>query len=240
MADLATNQDSKRYAFIDVSNTKETTKTVFGFNVDWEKLIKFLKNDKWRCEKVFYYEGSRSNNKKFKNLHDRLKLLGYEVHTKETFLHKNKERNIKFVCTKCSENNSFASQTFNCQKCTQAHDINLNNKGMHPKANFDVEIAVDALTHSGPNTNVIFFSGDGDFRYLAERAIELGSTVIFVSTYKQTIKDQSKRFSTRLKDLITKEEDRARKLNQKSRVKFLEIDNFKQMIAKDAGAADED
>lgn len=222
----------KRYAFIDVSNTKETTKTVFNFSVDWEKLVKFLKNKKWRCEKIFYYEGS-TDNRKFDNRHKRLRKSGYEIRTKLAFFQKNKERKVRFTCKNCTEENSFDDYKFNCKKCGQETKVDLNNKGTHPKANFDVEIAVDALSYASKDSQIIFFTGDGDFRYLAEKLVDSGAVVIFVSTYNETIKDRRKRFSTRLKELITLEETQALKQNKKPRVRFLEIDNFKHLIAKE-------
>ncbi|MDP1688874.1 MAG: NYN domain-containing protein [bacterium] len=221
----------KRYALIDVSNTKETTKTVFNFSVDWEKTIMFLKNEKWQCQEVIYYEG-RTNDRKFDNLHAKLKSLGYMVRTKTTFFHQNKKRDIKFVCKKCSKENSFEEYKFNCLQCSQEKIIDLNNKGTHPKANFDVELTVDALSFAGPDVTIILFTGDGDFRYLAEKLVEAGATVIFVSTYHETLKDKRKRFSTRLKGLLFLEEQRATRLKEKPRVRFLEIDNFRNLISK--------
>lgn len=221
----------KRYALIDVSNTKETTKTVFNFGVDWEKLMKFLKNEKWRCQEVVYYEG-RTNDKKFRNLHKKLESLSYIVRTKLTFFHQNRKREIEFICDNCSKQNSFEECKFNCLECSQEKIVNLNNKGTHPKANFDVEITADALSYAGPDTTIILFTGDGDFRYLAEKLIETGAAVIFVSTYHETIKDRKKRFSTRLKELLVIEEQIALKTGEKSRARFLEINNFKNLISK--------
>lgn len=222
----------KRYALIDVSNTKETTKTVFNFGIDWGKMMNFLRNDKWQCEDVVYYEG-RTKDRKFDNLHDKLESLGYEVRTKQTFFQKNKDRAVRFICSSCSLENCFDEYSFGCNNCSQKKIINLNNKGTHPKANFDVEITADALNYAGPDVTIILFTGDGDFRYLADKLVEAGALVIFVSTFHETLKDRRKRFSTRLKDLLVEEERRAVKLGVKSRVRFLEIDNFRYLISKE-------
>lgn len=48
----------KRYAFIDVANTKSTTKETLGFSVAWDRLYKLLTGEKWGCKRLFYYEGS--------------------------------------------------------------------------------------------------------------------------------------------------------------------------------------
>ena len=66
-----------------------------------------------------------------------------------------------------------------------------------------------------------------------ERLIKAGAVVIFVSTYNETLKDHKKRFSTRLKELVAIEEQNALKLNKKPRVRFLEINNFKNLISKE-------
>jgi len=46
----------KRFAFIDVYNTANTTERLHNFVIDWVKLYDYLKN-KWLCEKVFFYAG---------------------------------------------------------------------------------------------------------------------------------------------------------------------------------------
>lgn len=221
----------QRYAFIDVANTKETAAKVFGFNIDWGKLARFLTSEKWGCEKFFYYEGS-VDNKKFQNLHKRLREMGYEVQTKLTFFQKNNEKPVKFICSGCNHENTVDSGVFKCNRCSEDALISLNNKGFHPKANFDVEIATDALSYGRDGVMILLFTGDGDFRYLAEELIKRGATVIFISTYGKTRDRKQKRFSTRLKELIAIEEERAVRLGSKSRVRFLEINNLKNLISK--------
>lgn len=228
----------KHYAFIDVANTKETAKTVFNFRIDWEKMFTFLKSDKWQCEEIFYYEG-RTNDKKFDNRERKLKTIGYSVKNKQTFFQKNKEKKVKFICEKCLTENSFEEAKFYCSECSQEKIIPINNKGTHPKANFDVELAVDALSYAKPGTAIILFTGDGDFCYLAEKLIERGALVVFVSTYRDTLTDKKKRFSTRLKNLLRQEEERARKTGEKTRIRFLEIDNFRNLISKDEDEKEE-
>lgn len=226
----------KRYVFIDVSNTKQTTREVFNFAIDWEKLIKFLRNEKWACDKIFYYEGG-TEAKKFENKVKRLKAYGYEVRTKPIFFQNNRQRNTNFICGKCKELNTLENYDFACKKCFEKITAPLNDHGRHPKANFDVEITADALDYVGAETQVLLFTGDGDFRYLAEKLIGGGTTVIFVSTY-QAAGTQRKRFSTRLKELITQEETQASTLKREPRVRFLEISNFKHLIEREGGGED--
>ncbi len=222
----------RRFAFIDVSNTKGMAKESLGFRIVWEKLIVMLKNEKWNCEKVFYYEG-KFENKKFWNLHKKLEDLGYTVRSKVTFLQKNRVKKIKFTCEECRKENEFDSFPYKCGSCSKEKNIELNDGGIHPKANFDVEITVDALDIAGPGTQAIFFTGDGDFKVLADKLIERGSMVVFISTMKETILDKRKRFSTRLRELIAEEESLALKNNAKPRARFLEMDNIRKLIGED-------
>jgi len=67
----------ERFAFIDVTNTKGTIKTLLDFEVDWKKLCTHLKGDKWACSAVFYYEGFRrgKNREKSKERIKKMKAL---------------------------------------------------------------------------------------------------------------------------------------------------------------------
>ena len=49
------------------------------------------------------------------------------------------------------------------------------------KANFDVEIAVDALKYVGNYQTIILFSGDSDFAYLIDYLHKIGKKVIVAS-----------------------------------------------------------
>lgn len=55
---------------------------------------------------------------------------------------------------------------------------------LQPKANFDVEIAADALQFAGEYERFVLFSGDGDFVPLVKRLRELGKGVTIVSDRK--------------------------------------------------------
>lgn len=223
----------KRYAFIDVSNTKASARDALGFSIDWEALFKLLTGDKWGCKKVFYYEGSMAGTKKYDSRTKKLEKIGYILKTKEIFMHKNKEKIAKFICNKCTKENSlpFNDAKFHCEGC---QELNINS-GVetlrHPKANFDVELTIDTLEHAESDTEFLLFTGDGDFCALAEKLMEKGSLVTFVSTAKQG-SDSSWRFSTRLKKLIAEEEHRAKISGAKTRIRLLELDNWKNIIKK--------
>lgn len=55
------------------------------------------------------------------------------------------------------------------------------NKGHLRKANFDVEIAVEAIKFLKEFDNLILFSGDSDFDYLLKEAKTNGKKIIVVS-----------------------------------------------------------
>ena len=67
----------KRYAFIDVHNTRSTA-TILGFSIDPEKLYKYLKFDKWSCSDIFWYSG-RIENEKHEKEREKIENFGYDV-----------------------------------------------------------------------------------------------------------------------------------------------------------------
>jgi len=76
--------------------------------------------------------------------------------------------------------------------------------GISWKCNCDVEMAVDVLEHVGPDTELLFFTGDGDFEFLIHKAIERGSKIILVSSAKLQVivsRRSSSRLSTKLRKL---------------------------------------
>jgi len=96
------------------------------------------------------------------------------------------------------------------------------------KCNCDVELTADVLDHANKDTELFLFSGDGDFEFLIEKVVTKGAKVTIVSSAKLVPKGprySTSRLSTKL-----------RKLTQASGspVKFLEIDNLKFQIKKEA------
>ncbi|MFH1759137.1 MAG: NYN domain-containing protein [Patescibacteria group bacterium] len=203
----------KTYAFIDASNTLSTTKGVLKFDIDWKKMFNHLKSKKWNCKKIYFYQGEKKSNK-HKSYLSELSKLGYEIRSKLTFIHKAKKQERKFVCKKCSYTNTVIFK-----------------KGDVHKANCDVELTVDAMNCAGESTRLLIFSGDGDFRYLIEDLLDKGAVIKLVSSTHKT-KNQSSRFSTRLKDLIRQEEIRASKDNNKTRINFININDWRKKIKK--------
>jgi len=57
-----------------------------------------------------------------------------------------------------------------------------NKKGHLRKANFDVEITVDAMMALNEFDTMVLFSGDSDFEYLIKQLKKLGKKVLVIST----------------------------------------------------------
>lgn len=201
----------EKYAFIDVSNTLGTTRQVLNFGINWGKLLLYLKGKKWNCKKVFYYQGSSSGKKHKKRL-EVLEKKGYTVRTKLTHIHRDrvKEYPVK------------------CDNCKQEFIAKIIVPGLR-KSNCDVELTVDALENAAEGRIFLFFTGDGDFSYLIETLINKGVFVILVSSYGKD-KNGDKPFSTRLKDIIIREEQRKVR-GEIKRVSFLDINDLKQRIS---------
>lgn len=199
----------RRYAFIDVANTKGSA-GLLGFQIDPQRLYEYLCDQKWSCGEVFWYAG-RIRNEKNEKAREKIVQIGYTVRDKDTHFHK-KSNHVDGACPHCGG------------------EVSLDSK-MHrmPKANCDVELTIDALECSGPESEILLLTGDGDFRYLIEKLVERGSRVRIFSTNKKD-REGSYRLSTRIKDLLSEyEKSDAEKRGQ---VTFIEINNIRNRIGK--------
>ena len=182
----------KRYAFIDVQNTESTTDQLLGFIVDWYKTYAYLK-EKWNCEKIFFYSGIANGDSETALEYQKLSEPGYIVHAKPYFIYKNPDQIIKISCPEC--------------KTEILHKMN---KGTKWKSNCDVEFSVDAVNHLEDGAEYLFFTGDGDFEYLARNAVEKGVKIYIVSSAKKVQvapRYSVSRFSTKLRELIAEKKD---------------------------------
>lgn len=198
-----------KYAFIDVQNTETTTRKVLGFITDWNKLLKFLK-DEWKCEKVFFYSGIDAGDSETEKEFELLAKNGGIVRAKVVFSYKNKNKTLKVKCPQCG--NEFSE---------------LVDMGYNRKSNCDVDLTVDAMECAGNNSEFYIFTGDGDFEYLITKAVEKGAVVRIVSSAKK-IKSGPRyftsRFSTKLRDLIAE---------NRGKILFIDINDLKMRIKKE-------
>ena len=80
---------------------------------------------------------------------------------------------------------------------------------------------------AGKNSEFLIFTGDGDFEYLIRKVVERGVKVYIVSSNagERIPGINTKRFSTKLKNLINK---------NRGQINFINIDSWKFKIKKDA------
>ncbi len=199
----------KRYAFVDVQNTASTTRKLLGFMIDWHKLYSYLTN-KWKCEKVFYYSGIDEGDDETAKEFESLRESGCIVKTRTVFSYKKTDKTISIKCVACGKEN--------------AEVVDM---GYNRKSNCDVDLTVDAMEEAGPDKEFLIFTGDGDFDYLVDRIVGKGTKVYIVSSNAGIKKPglNTKRLSTRLKDIIKKHEQ--------GKIDLINIDSWKMKIRKE-------
>lgn len=198
----------KRFAFIDVQNTETTTLKVLKFALDHEKLFSYLKN-KWQCEKIFFYPGIQYGDEGRKSLFQRVKEAGAIIRPKYYFVYKNKEKITKTNCPKCNTEITQTTNTGHAWKC-----------------NCDVEMTMDILDHARPDTELLIFTGDGDFESLVERVVANNLKVYLISSARKVKtgpRYATSRFAIKLRTLITR---------HPKKVMYLEINDWKMHIKK--------
>ena len=201
----------KKIAFVDVQNTETTVQKWLGFSIDWYRLISFLKND-WGCEQVYFYLGIQQGDAARAEEFNSLKGEGVIVRPKYYYVHKVSDKTVNTTCPLCA------------QKITIKVDM-----GYTWKCNCDVELTADVLDHAKPGTAMHLFSGDGDFEFLIDKALSMGTeTVAVVSTAKpRVVAGRSDyRLSKKLKAMT-----------KSKAVTILEIDNIKKKIESGAVVA---
>ena len=200
----------KRYAFIDVLNTANSAEKMLGFAVDWARLAEYLIN-KRSCTEVFFYTGIENGDTETAQEFDALsKVDCCVVRSKPVFAYKNKDKTIAKACRACGEENVFTVDM-----------------GYNKKSNCDVELGVDAIEKSGPEIELLIFTGDGDFEYLIRRALEKGVKKVYVFSYagKEIRAGVTiSRFSTKLRDLIAE---------KREHVFYTSLNDIKHAIKKD-------
>lgn len=205
---METSNLIKRYAFVDVQNTASTTQKLLGFVTDWHKLYKYL-NEKWKCEKIFFYSGINEGDFETAKEFESLAQNGCIVRSKTVYAYKKPDKTISLKCVHCGKEN-----------------VEVIDMGYNSKSNCDVDLTVDAMEMAGPNTEFLIFTGDGDFEYLIKKVLEKETKVYVISSNAGIKKPGmlTKRFSTKLKKLIKENRDN---------VYFVEIDSWKMKIKKD-------
>lgn len=206
---MLTTKSKKRYAFIDVQNTASTTRKLLGFLIDWHRLYVYL-TEKWKCEKVFFYSGIDEGDVETTKEFESLTKSGCIVKTRTVFSYKKPDKTISIKCVSCGKEN--------------AEVVDM---GYNRKSNCDVDLTVDVMEEASPNKEFLIFTGDGDFDYLIKKIVEKGVKVYVVSSNAGIKKPglNTKRFSTRLKDIIRQHDH--------GKIDLINIDSWKMRIQKE-------
>jgi uncharacterized LabA/DUF88 family protein len=171
--------------------------------IDWAKLYSYLK-DRWKCEKVFFYAGIEIGDSNTEEEYKRLGKLGYEMRTKTTMSYKRKDKTVNILCSNCGQENT--------------KSISM---GYDKKSNCDSELTVDVLELAQPETELLIFTGDGDFTYLIKKLIESGVSVRLISSKARPSPSAPRRFSYKLTEMLCNKE-----------VDLIEINSWKEKIKK--------
>lgn len=200
----------KRYAFIDVQNTASTAERMLGFVIDWVKLVDYLKNSR-SCTEVYLYSGINNGDL---DINKEFNILSYDkcciLKTKSIFAYKNKNKKIKVTCVSCG-----------------GESIQTIDMGITKKSNCDVELSVDLIDKSTPESEIILFTGDGDFEYLIRKALERGVRKVYIFSYAEKyikLGSTISRFSSKLRNLIAEKRDV---------VYYVSLRDIKEKIRKD-------
>ncbi|MFH0972882.1 MAG: NYN domain-containing protein [Patescibacteria group bacterium] len=171
----------KAKAYIDGANMFYIQKDI-GFFIDWDKIKQYLK-ERWDILEIRYYVGVKKDDQKMMGYLRYLDKIGVTSITKP----------LKII--KIDKNHILAQSK--------------NFKEIY-KCNFDVEMTTDILLDRSGIKEIILFSGDSDFDYLAKKLKDLGNKVIVFSSRKMLsweLKLTSKRYIylEDLEDKIKKE-----------------------------------
>jgi uncharacterized LabA/DUF88 family protein len=192
-----------------VQNTETTTLKVLGFVTDHERLFSYLRKE-WFCEQIFFYPGIQHGDATRDTLFQRIATQGGVVRPKHYFMYKNSDRAGTAQCPACAT------------KVTCKIDM-----GYTWKCNCDVEMTMDILDHAHAHTEVLIFTGDGDFASLVERVVTCGAKVYLVASARKvrtSPRYATSRFSTRLRGLIAKYPEH---------IIYLDINDWKRRIQKE-------
>lgn len=144
-----------------------------NWRVDYVKLRKFFaQNSKLRSVSFYSARFGTPEHDKFLTF---LKKNGYRLITKEVKTISDREAIVVRKCQYCGKANK-VSVKFDCRHCGKKNEIPIERK-----ADFDVEISVDAVDWIDKYDTFVLFSGDSDFVYLTEYLKKSGKTVIVLS-----------------------------------------------------------
>lgn len=176
------------YVFIDVSNIRAACVKTLGFNIDFIKLIGYLRKKYPRLKSVYYYEGIANGDTDKQAEFDALRLAGYEV--------KSLERKIYVEPAVYKE--------ITCRNCKTKRRVQVLKKTTKMKSNVDVYLATDLLRLAylaRRNTHIILVSCDGDYAEMIKSALETNPKITISVLGTPVVKNRKNTFSMRLQEM---------------------------------------
>ena len=191
----------KTYVFIDASNLNYGGSKLLGWQIDYEKFLKYLKA-KYKCNKVCFYSGIFTYNFRYSNnSSDNFpidKLVKYlELKLKSTF------REEWLIVS------SYLKKAVFLKKLEEfGYDLKLKpiksirtQTGRRLKANCDIEICFEVMRNLNILNRIILVSGDGDFEIVIKYCLERKIQVVILSNPKNTAMQIKKLFSKNYKSI---------------------------------------
>jgi len=159
------NLPNKTYVFIDVSNLIYGARRSGGWEVNYQKLSKYLKS-RYGATKIFFYAGVKSL---AKNKFNKLQKFGYVLRLKELRFYKKRPLERRISCPKCFH--VFIKKIY---------------RPPEQKANCDVDLTFDAMRYVSNYSKMILISGDGDFYPLVDFLKKNGREVKIIGEARST------------------------------------------------------
>lgn len=189
MTEKAKLADLETYVYIDVSNIRACCLLTLGLEINFIKLMSYLKRKYNVLREVRYYEGIANDDYKKRDLFKELERTGHKICALERKAYVSPP-----VC-----------KIFKCGRCGYRQSIQVARRSVKLKSNVDVFLATDLLKRAylaERPRHLILFSCDGDYAEMIREAIATNQNVFITVVATPSVKDSKKNtLSTRLKQL---------------------------------------
>lgn len=191
---VSNKQKQRTYAYIDASNLTYGGKGSLGWSIDYEKLIKYLRN-KYGAVKVRYFGGVETYNYKFdylandcvnlselyKYLNNYLKTNSKKLNEAELLLLGRHIERVKFY---------LKLKEFGYHLTLKPVKLYLQEDGSTKrKANCDVDMAFYIVTELEEYKDIVVLTGDGDFLPVLKYIKEKGKKVHILARGERAAKE---------------------------------------------------
>lgn len=176
------------YVYIDVSNIRMCCLKTLEWELDFSKLMNYLKTKYPHLREVRYYEGLMSGDVKKRHELEQLEKLGFLVCSLE--------RKAYFAPASYKE--------VSCKKCKNKQKVQVSGRKSKLKSNVDVYLAAQLLKRSyltKRRVHIILLSCDGDYAEMIREAIETNKKVHISVLATPVIKGGNNTCSVKLQDM---------------------------------------